>query len=821
MRDSNLGSLISAGKVFFPAEMADFSQKEGLTPALFTPGKSGVLLIGLGSTGADVLRFFFNRLPLYQYDGGPVIRAVSITSKNDFDLDGFERYVEFFSIGNVDNAERSRIDTDQRRNILQNINKYLNDQVSDLKNNFQTGSDIRCYLFGSLSEHEIGLLYPLLDILAKNRLSLVTRSLFLLFNSAAIPALDDQHHFSAIREIFHYLQTGTHLETNSAADKLLDRLYCFEGSKNGSDYSKNVFAVAETVLPLVFAARKIERVQSVFESDHSVRAIGFRSLAVPVLELRKYFATRFAREMWTTGWTLLPATEPTNEDVNMRYRAFHNDRAYSQYLSNWLGNDFADWLLNPGKIPPVVNESELSSRFVQKIVDFLSDLNLVDRYLIAWAGIWFVEGRTVGFPTIRDTCVQLRGGLEILFKSVENYRKFLDEAMQADRQLVQQAVTGSISRWNIRNFDERLERFYDLLLDSSQQARLIKYVARWSGVSAKYGNPVVFSPIFIPDSTQRRNIEISEYIWHDHQEYLDHLRSVIAEFLTIMLLESSETIDGIESDTTGKSFSFLREIQKPFADLEERALGKNAQVFLFADGNLNIDAIRRQFTFASSFEHVQHANNKIVTAMSVFTELEMNDFKHIKKCSENYTPDENTHIDDHLKTAAYFEKHLRKLNSWRAREPFSQQLIMLLPDRNTPSAFFKAFLSGVLKWHSRDFSWKIEAFDGYIEAELGLLQNSGLSQPIQKEGIHSLRDAYRLFAVDMTYSRLKDGDFHHPLHVSQRANYMKKLISRCKLDASEEQSARRKWLESQAEERRQDIELYDFYRLFQAVMRVQ
>jgi len=818
MRDSNFGSLISSGKVFFPEEMADFSQKENLAPALFTPGRSGVLLIGLGSTGVDVLRLFFNRLPLYQRDGGPTTRAVSITSKNDFDFGGFEQHIESFSIGDADNAERSRIDTDQRRNILQNINKYLSDQIADLKNNFQTGSDIRCYLFGSLSEREIGLLYPLLDILAKNRLSLVTRSLFLLFNSVETPALDDQHHFSAIREIFHYLQTGIHLETNSVADKLLDRLYCFEGSKNGSDYSKNIFAVTETVLPLVFAARKMERVQS----DNSVRAVGFRSLAVPVLELRKYFAARLTREMWATGGTLLPATEPTIEEVNMRYRAFHNDSNYFQHLSNWLGADFADWLLNPGKIPPVVNESELSSRFVQKIVDFLSDLNLVDRYLIAWAGIWFVEGRTAGFPTIRDTCVQLRSGLEILFKSIDNYRKFLNEATQANRQFVQQAVAGSISRWNIRNFDERIERFYGLLLDSSQQARLIKYIALRSGVSAKYGNPVVFSPIFIPDSTVRRSIEISEYIWHDHQEYLNHLQGVIAEFLTIMLLESSEKIDGIESDTTGKAFSFLREIQKPFADLEERALGKNVQVFLFADGNLNIDAIRRQFTFASSFEHIPHVNNKTATAMSVFTELEMDDFKHIKKCSENYTPDENTHIDDHLKTAAYFEKHLRKLNSWRARESFCQQLIMMLPDRNTPTAFIRAFLSGVLKWHSRDFSWNIEPFDEHIEVKLGLLQNSGLSQPIQKEGIHSLRDAYRLFAVDMTYSRLKDGDFHHPLHVSQRANYMKKLISRCKLlDASEEQSARRKWLESQAEERRQDIELYDFYRLFQAVMRVQ
>ncbi|MDP1614605.1 MAG: hypothetical protein Q8L68_02300 [Methylococcales bacterium] len=824
MRDFDINSPIPAGRVFFPAGIQSFSDQGGFAPASNFTGGSGIVLIGLGRTGEDILSVFFDRLSQYHNEGSPIIRAISITAGDERDRTTLDSNIEHFSFGIAEGTERVQANTDQRRSILGNINKYLEDQFFDFKHNLDTGSDVRCFLIASLSESEVGLIHPILDILAGKRSFLADRAIFLLFSSPHTPALDLQHQYSTIREISHYLQTGVHIPDTHISDKLLERIYFFEGSKNRrEDYQRYVSALVETLLTFVSGGASLRRFEAVaqsIEGNHSIRTIGIRNLAVPVLELRDYFASRLIREMWMQTRTLYPASGPMDDDINLKFRAFHNDNTYYKYLEDWLGGEFARWLLNQGSLPPKIEEIDFSLRFIQKMVDFLSDVRLQERYSIAWSGLWFVEGRTAGFPILQNVCRKFRGGLVTFFEAIPDFRDFLDKLTQKNRQVLERTVTGSINRWNTHNLDERVEQIYERLLNKVQSEKIIGQIAQRSGLSAKYADMIWLSPVFIPIPA-RREFLVSDYIWHEYADYFGRLYETISGFIMSVLMEGGEKIQELDDD----SMLYLSEMEQPFAVLEGSVSSENKQGFLLSSNELNTDVIKRRvFKFSSNFVHIPQGNNKSLTALTIFSGLGMDGFKTIRQCAEVYTPDEKAHIDEHLKNTAYFEKQLRKLSTPRAREPFCEPVVMTLFDRNAPIAFFKAFMAGFLSWNPQKAGWRMDAVktrkQDYLALDLDNSQNSYLTQSIQKESIRSLWEAYRRFAVDIPYRETPDGALQHPLHVNNRSQYLETIISLAKLDDSVEQENRKKWLGKQAEERRDQVELHDFYRLFQAVMRI-
>ncbi len=824
MRSGDLDSAIPTGKVFFPVGMREINDEGSIAPSLDFTGRGGLVLIGLGRSGEDTLQKFFERLGQYPGASLPVVRALSIIADNEQISDDYNDNIEHFFIDAGNGTETIEAATDQQQTMLGNIRKYLEDQFFEFQRKSRTGSDIRCFLIASSSEGEIGLLHPLLGILAGNRASFSDRALFLLFDSPNAPALEKQLQYSIMRELSHYLQTGVHDTNSHVSDKLLERIYFFEGSKRSDDHQGFVLAVAETLLTFVNGGanlRRFEAVTQTLDGNHRIRTVGIRSLAVPLLELKGYFASRLIMEMWAQTKTLLPSNVPSDDDINAKFQAFHNDRSYSIYLEEWLGVEFARWLLNQGSPLPRIEEMELSLQFIQRMLNFLSDIQRPERYAIAWSGLWFVEGRVAGFPILKDACQKFRSGLEKFFDEIPSYREFLETLIKNKRDVLYGTTSSSISRWNVRNLDERSEQMFERIFGEGQKERVFSQIRRHSGLSAKYAGTFQFSPVLLPPIA-RKAIVISDYIWGDFRDYFGALAQILGGLILSRLIESAERIQ--ELDNT--SLAYLSEIDQPLANMESLLPSENKQGFLIASNDQDVDLIKRRiFKFTASGIHILREDNKSLTALTIFTGLRMDGFRYIRQCAAVYTPDEKTHIDEHLQNAAYFEKQLRKLPNKHARVPFNEQLIMTLSDRNVPIAFINAYMAGRLKWQSTKMSWRIEPIMAkkyeFPELDFSCNQAGNLTQPMRKESIKSLWAAYCRFSLEMPFQEVRDGDFQHPLHVKNRSRYLETLVSLSRLDGSAAQTNRRKWLEKQAEERRDQVELYDFYRLFQAVMKCQ
>ena len=825
MPNNDLVSAIPAGRVFFPAGLRNFSEQKDANPAEERAGRSGIVLLGLGCVGEDVLSAFFEKINRFQKTPLPaVVRAISILAEDESDRIGYHEHIERFFVGRGDGGGRIQMNTDRRRIVLDNIHKYVRDLFFDLRSRYGVGSDIRCFLIAGVSEPEIGIAHPLLEMLGRHHASFADRAAFLFFNTPHTPVLDQQNQYAALRELHRYLLTGIHDGENRLSDKLIERLYFLEGSRRGEEYySRHIAATTETLFAIIEGGtmlRQFESLTQTSDGNHRIRTLGVRRLAVPFTQLRDYFSSRIVREMWAQSRALLPATVPADSDINAKFRAFHVDKEYAHYLNLWLGAELARWLINQALPVPNVNDPEMAAAFTQRILDFLSNSRLPDRFEIALAGLWFVEGRAAGFSALREACAKLRGGLDAFFINIPKYREYLDQIAKKDMNALHDTTQAPISRWNVRNIDARAEQIFERVFDKTQKDRLLEMVSARSGLSVKHSDVFAFSPVFIPAGTGS-DVLLSDHVWRGHEEYFMALKRFVGGFIFSMLIESAEGIQ--EPDQS--ALQYLGEAGVPLSNLQNPPLTDNNRGFLLASSERDVETIlRRAFTFTASAVHIPRGDNQSLTALTIFTGLRMESFKHVLQCAEVYTPDERLHIDPHLQNAAYFEKQLRKLSGTRARDPFGDNLIMTLLERNAPIAFVKAFITGRLKWEPGKMCWrmapvKIKNRD-FLELEFSSKAANNLTFTAEKESIRSLWLAYARFAVELPYQEVPDGAFHHPLHRNNRADYHKTLIDISKIDpASEEQSARANWLEKQAEERRDQPDLYDFFRLYQAVMK--
>lgn len=817
MHNNDLGFIIPAGKAFFSAGMMNYSNNNPAYTSDFS-SKSGVVIIGFGNTGKDTLDVIFNHIFQSRTDNSPIIRALLITDGKGETKVNIDSRIEQFSISDVERAEIAQMDGERKINAFGNIKKYIENQLRELKHSFGVSADIRFFLVACLSESEIDLIKPTLEILAENRNSFYDRSNFILFQSPSVPKLDQQRQYSIIRELGHYMQTGAHKPENLTQDKMLERVYFFEGSKRQEDYQKSITALTETVSAFLNGGSSLRQYEAVGQStdgNHRIRTVGIRSLTIPITELTNYFTSRLMREMWVQNKTLYPSNGPSADDINLNFRAFHNDKNYSNYLQQWLGVGFARWLLDQGSSIPAINESEIALLFIQRMLDFLSDTRQPERFAISGSGLWFVEGRTAGFPILQDACRKFRSGLENYFEAIPNYSSYLNTLIKTTKTVLDKTNIDPISRWNIRNLDEHIEHLYERLLGNIQKELIFEQIKQRSGLSAKYNDIFLLSPLLVPLET-RKQFVLSDHIQRNYTDYFRCLYGIISSHVQSAMLDSGEKINNLDEE----AFHYLSEMEQPLADLESPLQSDNKQGFLFASKNEDIDSIhRRVFKFTSNFMNIPLSNDKSVTALAIFTGLRMDSFKHIRQAADVYKPDEKTHFDQHLKNAAYFEKQLRKSANSKSRDLFCDQLIITLSDREAPISFFKAYMAGILEWNESKMVWQISPINqkGFNYPELLLTDSrpDSLIGEILKKNIQSLWKAYCRFVISETDLRA----VHKPLHPNNRVKYFESLGAIAKINISVEQGNRKKWLEKEGEANRENVELYDFYRLFQAVLR--
>lgn len=833
MRSNTLETIFPAGKVFFSAGIRNIFQSEqaGAYPSSSDGGRGGMILIGLGETGEAVLQNFLTRLPQVREDELPLIRPVLITTQ-DKNSRRFNPLIERFVIDFAQKTDRVRIDTEQKKNMLAYLKKYLEDQFLDFQYNRPgVGTDVRCFIVGNLSECDIGLVSPLLEIFALNRSALAYRAILLMLQSPILPVLSHQQQYAAVREFKHYLQVGIHIPETQISDNLIERLYFFNGSdKLQLEYENHILAMVEMLLSFISGGselRKYEALAQTSDGNHRIRTIGIRNLAIPVVELGDYFASRLIWDMWAHDRVLYPSYVPTKNDINIKYQAFFKDQLYSLYLKQWLGSDFAHWLKKGGGniLPEEFNKAEVLRQFIQNTLDFLSDLDNPDRFAVVYSGLYFIEQRASGMPAIQNMCRKFRSGLENLYQILPEYEIDLRNRLQAARDVLKSTISGKISRWHIHNLVEQADQIYQSLFDSTQKEKLFEIICQRSGLSARVAEKMILSPVFV--SRQELGDYIGDYTWCDYSDYFDRLFEEVARFFVQLILAESEESIRYSGDL---ALSYLSEAEQPLVDLDVAVPMSDKQGFLLASSKLDtrtIDSIKRQvFKFTSNFVHIPQTSNTTLTALSIFSGLDMENIRHIKQCSDFYVPDEHTHIDEHLRNAAFFEKILRKVRVDRNRELFSEPIVMTLRDRSIPIAFFRAFLAGFLKWDRSNTTWYIDSLKGnnfvFLRLPLGPGQEQSLTKMTYKENLESLWVAYKRFSIDIPYAEVQPGDLHHPMHQYNRSQYLSVVIEHAKKTMSATvtvQNKKRAWLKTQFGHYKDNVELNDFYRLFLAVMR--